>query len=320
MQRFAPSRLVAPLLVALVLSVPLAGCGLSGQARQATPAMPPVAEGLAKAEAPASASAPGAPGGSGGPAGDEQSGADKADHAPPASPATDRKIITTGSMEIEVISLDQALAALKALVDRNGGFFANRTVSQEANWRSAQVTIRVPAANFSTLHDGAVALGTVKRDEQQGEDVTRQWQDLEARLRIRKQEEQSLLQLMGKQAKLSDLLDVEKRLWEVREQIEVAEGELRYLRDQVTLATLTINLHEQVPVGVGKLGRWNLGYHFLQACHALATALRGLIVALEYLVVTGAVVWVPLLLIILWIRRRLRRAFGTRETGPPGTR
>lgn len=292
--------------VLLLCALPaLSGCGLFGAARDAAVAPAAPAEGLAKA------ASPGAPGGAGAapaaPPAPSQGG-DATSSTPPAPPAADRKIITTGSMEIEVISLDQALTALSDLVTKNGGFFAGKTVTQEASWRSAQVTIRVPAGSFTALHDGAVALGTVKRDEQQGEDVTRQWQDLEARLRIRKTEEQSLLQLMGKQAKLADLLDVEKRLWEVREQIEVSEGELRYLRDQVTLATLTLNLHEQVPVGVDRLGRWNLGYHMLQACYALGAAFRGLLVGLIYVVIAGAVVWVPLFLLVTWVRRRLRRA------------
>jgi hypothetical protein len=237
---------------------------------------------------------------------DAVSGGEAESAAPSQATPGQRRIITTGSMTLEVISLDKALADLTALVKANGGFLANKSVSAESNWRTAEVTIRVPADNFDAVHDGARGLGTVKREDQQGEDVTRQWQDLEARLKIRKQEEQSLLELMQKQARLSDLLAVEQRLWEVREQIEKAEGELRYLRDQVTLATLTVTLNEQVPVGVERIGRWNLGYHFLQAIYAMGRMLRGLVVGLIYVALPGAIIWVPLLLIVRWARRRLR--------------
>ena len=228
-----------------------------------------------------------------------------------------RKIITTGSMTIEVISLDKSLDSLTKLVQANGGFFSNKSISAESNWRRAEVTIRIPADKFDAVHDGARGLGTVKNEQQQGEDVTKQWQDLEARLRIRKQEEQSLLQLMQKQARLSDLLEVEKRLWEVREQIEQSEGELRYLRDQVALATLAITLNEQVPVGVEGVGRWNLGYHVLQAISTLGRMFRGLLIGIIYVVVAGAVIWVPLLLIILWIRRRIAASRERRQAAVP---
>jgi len=220
--------------------------------------------------------------------------------------AADRKIITTGSMTIQVKDLDAAVTELQRLVKQTGGFFANKTVSAEENWRHAEIVIRVPANQFEKLHQGARALGEVKREDQQGEDVTKQWQDLEARLKIRKAEEQALTTLMAKQARLSDLLEVEKRLWEVREQIEQAEGELRYLRDKVTLATLTITLNEEVPAGVGKIGPWNLGYHVINAFQALVRGIKAVLIALIYMALPGAIAWVPLLLLIWWIRRWLR--------------
>lgn len=222
--------------------------------------------------------------------------------------AADRKIITTGDMTIEVTDLDKAVADLTALVKRQGGFLANRSVTASEEWRRATFTIRVPAAHFDALHDGARGLGTVRQDNQQGEDVTKQWQDLEARMRIRKTQEQSLLALMRRQGRLSDVLQVSKELWDIREEIERAEGELRYLRDQVTLATLTVNLNEEIPAGVGKIGPWNLGYSVLRAMRAGLSILRGLLVAVIYIILSGWVIWLPLVLIIWWVKRRRRAA------------
>lgn len=288
-------RLLLRLVWALVLAVGLAGCG-----KKAVEPLASVQETAAPAAGADRALAKEAAG----------SGGDAA-----LSPA-DRKIITTGSMDLEVQDLDAALADLGQLVQRTGGFYAEKSVSRVESWRTATVTIRVPADRFDELHEGAVALGEVKRDTQQGEDVTRQWQDLEARLRIRKTEEQSLLALMKRQGRLADLLEVEKRLWEVREQIEVSEGELRYLRDRVTLATLTVTLREQIPVSVGPLGAWNLGYHVVNALQTLGRVIRGLVIGLIYAALPGAVVWVPLLLIVRAVRRR-RRARAERLAAPP---
>jgi hypothetical protein len=247
----------------------------------------------------------------------DEAGGGEAKEAPATEAApsavADRKIITTGSMTIQVKDLDAALTELQRLIKQTGGFFANKTVSAEENWRTAEIVIRVPAAHFEQLHQGARALGEVKREDQQGEDVTRQWQDLEARVKIRQVEEQSLLKLMEKQARLADLLEVEKRLWEVREQIERAQGELRYLRDKVTLATLTLTLNEEIPAGVGTIGPWNLGYHIRNAFRAFVSGMGQLLTALIYIALPGALVWVPLLLIILWIRRVIRRRRAARQ-------
>jgi len=301
------SRSVTVLPAGVLVLMLVAGCAPKQAARMGT--SPPAAE-----AAPASAREADAVGG----AADEKRATAVPDApAQTANAAASRKIITTGSMSIETRDLDQAVAELTRLVQQAGGFFANKTISAEESWRHAELTIRVPADNFGQLHDGARALGTVKRDEQQGEDVTKQWQDLEARIKIRQAEEQALVRLLAKQARLADLLEVEKRLWEVREQIEQAQGGLRVLRDQVTLATLTVTLNEEVPAGVGKVGPWNLGYHVLNALKSLVSAVKAIIVALIYAALPGAVVWVPLLLLIRWLRRRAR-ARRAKTPPPPG--
>lgn len=220
------------------------------------------------------------------------------------SQARDRKIITTGYMTIEVEDLEQALRTLGQLVEKNDGFFSNRSVTTERNWRNAHVEIRVPADRFEALHQSAEGLGEVREDRQEGEDVTRQWQDLEARLKIQKTEERALLKLLAQQGSIQALLQVEKQLWDVREQIEQAEGELRYLRDRVTLATLTISLNEQVPSGVGKIGPWNLGWHLRSAALALVEIVHFLVIAIIYVALAGSVVWIPLLVVLLWRRKR----------------
>jgi len=296
------TRTVASLLVVLV--VLCCGCGTKMAARWSEPAAAPPAPPAREADAVA-----------GGAGSDEKRVAGtSAASASTGNAAANRKIITTGSMTIEVRDLDRAVGELTRLVAQAGGFFAHKTVSAEEDWRHAELTIRVPADSFGKLHDGARALGTVTRDEQQGEDVTKQWQDLEARIKIRQAEEQALVRLMARQGRLADLLEVEKRLWEVREQIEQAQGELRVLRDQVTLATLTVTLREEVPAGVGKVGPWNLGYHVVNAVHALVSAVRAVLVALIYVAVPGALVWAPLLLLIRWLRRRAR---ARRQPPPP---
>lgn len=301
------NRSVCVLLIVIVVVALLSGCAAKMAAREkarlASAPAPPPGPGMASMAPPAPAGGPGM-------TPDAVAGGEEPKTAPADEAATtaaaDRKIITTGSMTIQVKDLDAAVTELQRLVKQTGGFFANKTVSAEENWRHAEIVIRVPANQFEKLHQGARALGEVKREDQQGEDVTKQWQDLEARLKIRKAEEQALTTLMAKQARLSDLLEVEKRLWEVREQIEQAEGELRYLRDKVTLATLTITLNEEVPAGVGKIGPWNLGYHVINAFQALVRGIKAVLIALIYMALPGAIAWVPLLLLIWWIRRWLR--------------
>jgi len=141
------SRAVALCLAVGLVLMLIVGCAPAKQAAMA-PAAPPPGE------------APAAP--SGGP--DAVSGGESAKAAAPeqaANAAANRKIVTTGNMTLEVRDLTKAVNELNRLVRENGGFYANKTLSAEEVWRHAELVIRVPAANFDKLHDGARALGTI---------------------------------------------------------------------------------------------------------------------------------------------------------------
>ena len=78
------------------------------------------------------------------------------------------------------------------------------------------------------------------------EDVTKAYFDTDARLRNAKRMEERLLEMLEKNTgKVSDLLQVEKELARVREQIEQMQGELKYYDALVQYATVTMSLAEK---------------------------------------------------------------------------
>src|SRR6266853_207423 len=108
--------------------------------------------------------------------------------------------------------------------------------------------------------------------------------------------------------KLKDVLDVEQELARVREEIERSEGRLRYLRSHAALSTLTIAVHEPIPV-VGHPGSSVIGEAFKQAWRnfvaLVAACIRGLgiVIPLGVLVTVG---WLAMRR--LWRGRSLRTA------------
>ncbi len=98
--------------------------------------------------------------------------------------------------------------------------------------------------------------------------------------------------LATRTGKLKDVLDVEHELARVREEIERYEGRLRYLRAHAVLSTLTIYVHEPVPV-VGRAGSSVIGEAFKQAWRnfvaLVAACIRGLgiVIPLGVLVTAG---------------------------------
>jgi hypothetical protein len=89
-------------------------------------------------------------------------------------------------------------------------------------------------------------LGELKNQTLGTEDVTKAYFDTDARLKNARVMEQRLIDMLNtKTGKVSDLLQVEKELSRVREEIEKMQGELKYWDSQVQFATVTISLAEK---------------------------------------------------------------------------
>ncbi len=224
-----------------------------------------------------------------------------------AEAAENRKVIKTAELNIEVQDIAGAQKQVQDVVEAGGGFIADLDVQDYGTRVDASIVARVPSANFSEIYEQVKALGSVKRDRMGGQDVTEEYMDLEGRIANKKVAEERLRELFAKAGKIPDLLEVERELSRVRGEIESLQGRLRYLKDQVGFSTITISLYQLGEAPVDEPEGWRLGYHIMGAFRGLLGAIQWLVTAGIYILISGAVVWIPLLLIILWIRRVVRR-------------
>ncbi len=98
------------------------------------------------------------------------------------------------------------------LAARRRGYLANLTLNTpQGAGRSLSATLRVPAADLDAALADLRQLGRVESESQKGDDVTRQYADLVARLANARNTEQRLSQILAQRTgKLSDVLDVER--------------------------------------------------------------------------------------------------------------
>jgi hypothetical protein len=159
-------------------------------------------------------------------------------------------IIRTGTASVQVDSLDEAIALVRVLARRVGGFVAgSSTQTGRGQLHVATLEIRMPAGRFDEAVDGLRPLGKVEAVNVTAEDVGEEYVDVQARMVNARRLEARLIDLLARRTgKLGDVLDVEHELARVREEIERYEGRLRYLRSRVAVSTLTLTVHEPVPV------------------------------------------------------------------------
>ena len=78
--------------------------------------------------------------------------------------------------------------------------------------------------------------------------MTEEYIDLEARIRSKQALEAQFLEIMKQARSVSDALEVQRQLSEVRSEIERIEGRRRFLENQSSLSTITVTLQPSQPL------------------------------------------------------------------------
>lgn len=165
-------------------------------------------------------------------------------------------LVRTGNASVEVAKLDPAVAALRELAQRTGGYVGTTSLrSGHEQSPAATLELRVPSARFDELLAGLRPLGQVEYVNVAAEDVGEEFVDITARAGNARRLEARLTDLLAtRTGRLADVLAVERELARVREEIERYEGRLRYLRSRSAVSTLSVTVHEPRPL-VGEPGR-----------------------------------------------------------------
>ena len=165
----------------------------------------------------------------------------------PASEVANRKLVRNATVELEIVAFDDAVQKITAFANEERGYMATTNSQKQANGKlRGQVIVKVLPENLDRFLQKIRGLGELKNQTLGTEDVTKAYFDTDARLKnARVMEERLIEMLKTKTGKVSDLLQVEKELSRVREDIEKMQGELKYLDSQVQFATVTISLAEK---------------------------------------------------------------------------
>ena len=216
-------------LIALLLALTmLAGCGASS-----SPAMKQEAMEYAMAET--AAMAPGAITG--------------ASDTVTQEVSTDQKLIKRVNMDAETEDLEALLPQLLAEISALGGYVESQEIFNGSSYasyrhRNARLTIRVPAENLNGLVQQVKGASNVVSYNESVEDVTLAYVDMETRILVLETERDRLLELMEQAETMSDLLEIEARLTDVRSSLESINSQLKVLQNQVSYATIELYINQ----------------------------------------------------------------------------
>lgn len=197
-----------------------------------------------------------------------------ANEAPaPAQAPINRKIIRTGDMRYEVSDLEAARDQVLKQVAVFNGHVEGDDRGDAGSAVNLVLRVRVPADRFDGFIASLSGLGELLDQHIGATDVTAQWVDVEARLAAKRKVEERYLAIVDQAKTVTEVLEVERELGNVRAEIESMEAQMRVLRDQVAMSTLTITCTKPVArndrytphFGLALREGWNLFLQFLVA-------------------------------------------------------
>lgn len=170
----------------------------------------------------------------------------------PSSPAAgkadtlSRKIIKNGNMRVQVGEIKKAQAQVNEVLKRNNAYiqkeeFQNTDVDENLN-----LTIRVPHKSFDALVNSfSDGIGSVLSKNISSDDVTEEYTDISIKLANKKLYLEKYRDMLKSAATTKDMLEIQEKIRGLEDEIDVAEGRLRFIDDRVNYSTLNLSLYKE---------------------------------------------------------------------------
>lgn len=176
--------------------------------------------------------------------------------APPAVKIDwDKKIVKTATLQAEVIDFSLYSQGLVQRVKALGGYISQEQQNQTDYRIENTVTIKVPVSQF----DQAVA--TLLKDVQKvdtrqisSEDVTSAYIDSKSRLEAKKEVRLRYLELLKSARNMKDIIEVQKEINYIQEEIEMVTGRINYLGHASAMSTIHLTYYQVLNMPGGSKG------------------------------------------------------------------
>lgn len=164
------------------------------------------------------------------------------------SDAQERHIIKNSNTRMMVEDVDKSGKEIDLLCKKHKAFISNSVTESFTYEYRKNLSIRVPAENFEALMDEILLLGThINSSTISTSDVTKEYIDTEARLKNKKELEQRLIDLLkNRTTNLSDILEIERQLNDIRTEIEATQNYLNALKDQIQYSTIEVTIYQDI--------------------------------------------------------------------------
>ncbi len=210
----------------------------------------------------------------------------------------ERKLTKEGTLVWETSDIRKTHAGIIERAKKLNGYLSNDNQVRDEYQIRTNMELRIPSDQFDAF------IADMEKDVQKFDeknikvvDVTEEYIDVTARIKTKKELEQHYYDLLKQTKNVSEVLQVEEQLNNVRTDIESAEGRLKYLNDRVSMSVLNLTFYETTSAPVGFFGE--IGKGFVEGWKGLLYFILGIIRVWPLMLALSA--------LLFWLIRRWRR-------------
>ena len=159
------------------------------------------------------------------------------------------KLIRRVYLDAQTREYDAVMAGIEAKIAELGGYVENRDAYNGNEYygrqgRYCDMTVRIPADRLDQFVTHVNENCNVTNTSETVENITLEYTDTAARVAALETEQARLLELLEQAMNLTEILEIEARLSDVRYELTSYASQLRVMDNMVTYATIRLNISE----------------------------------------------------------------------------
>lgn len=215
-----------------------------------------------------------------------------------------RMVVHTADISMIVADVNQTRDNIVFLAGKYRGYVVSSNFRARGEDLAGTITIRVPEDKLDTAMAEIRTMGIrVTAERSSSQDVTAQYVDLQARLTNARATETQYLTLMNRAQQISDIIQIQDKLSQVRQTIEQLQGQIEYLRNTSSTSLITVTLEPETSNQPVVQAGWSFTENLRAAARGFVEFGKVFVTVLIWAIMFTPL-WGAIAGIVIWRRRR----------------
>lgn len=226
----------------------------------------------------------------------------------PQGGVSNRMVVQNSSLSLLVTNVVESRNKILDYTKQVGGYMVQADTSNPQEEATASITVRVPSARLDEVLSFYRSQSVkVVSENLMGTDVTDQYVDIDARVETLTKTKVQMEALLDQAVQISDLTNLTREVLSIQSQIDALKGQQESLKSNADFTRVTMYLStDEIALPYTPNETFRPGVIVKLAVRSLISHLRQLATTFIWVAIY-AVIWVPVLVIIYLVNKRLQK-------------